>query len=162
MHHNYGVGILHRHVSLPEEHVMVHSLCDSVEVCRAENAKDLDRDHIMPHSFFLNSKGLFQAYEYDTMTRQRPLPNESFLRQLKMFLDDNELTQSVAILPEDNRQDSVEFLLPDHQGMIYKEVDSVGSFFITGWKFCEDLDGKVRCIERLACDPQADGEHKVV
>lgn len=170
MHHNYGVGILHRHVDIPEECVMVHSLCDTVDVCysdtvaicRAVHARDLDHQNVMPHSFLLNSNGLFQAYEYDSMKLQRSPPTERFLHQLRHFLVNHQLTKMVAILPEDGRRNSVELLLPDNQGMAYEEVNSFGSSAITGWKFCKDLDGKIQCIEKHGCDPQEDGVHKVV
>ena len=167
MHHSYGAGILHRHVALSKGYVMVHARCDNdIDVCKAENVRDLDCHSIIPHSFFLNSKGQFQAYEYDTGVR--PLPDTAFLYQLRSFLVENQLTSLVAILAEDTRQDSVEFLLPDEQGMVcvprkevYDGIDGIRPSVITGWKFCEESDGRIECRERRSCDPQGDGQHKV-
>jgi hypothetical protein len=93
---------------------MVHARCDNdIDLCKAENVKDLDDHNIVPHSFFLNSKGQFQAYEYDAGVRC--LPKLDFLYQLRTFLVENQLTTLVAILAEDGLQDSVEFLLRDEQ-----------------------------------------------
>jgi hypothetical protein len=41
-------------------------------------------------------------------------------------------------------------------------IDGMRSSVITGWKFCEESDGRIRCIERRRCDPQGDGQHKIV
>ncbi|PVH70790.1 hypothetical protein DL98DRAFT_504276 [Cadophora sp. DSE1049] len=169
MHHSYGAGILHRHFALRKGDVMVHTRCENdVDLCTAENLENLDRHSLRPHSFLLNSKGRFQAYEYDTgLGHLRPLPDTAFLHQLRDFLVENQLTSLVAILAEDNRQDSVEFLLPDRQGMICVPrqdsdggSDGVGPSVITGWKFFES-DGRIECRARRACESQGDGQHKV-
>lgn len=169
MHHSYSVGILHRHVPLYDGYIMVHTLCDNgMDVCKAENVKDLDCHNIIPHSFCLNSKGHFQAYEYDSgVSWNRPLPNADFLVQLRSFLVKNRLTEVVAILAEDSRQDSVEFLLADEQGMVsiprkegYARID-VGQPVITGCRFYEGPEGTIKCIQRRGCDPKDDGQHKI-
>jgi hypothetical protein len=169
MHHSYGAGILHRHIPLRDGHIMVHTLCDDdIDICKAESVTGLDYDNITPHSLYLNSKGQFQAYEYDSGVKTpRLLPSIEFLRQLRSFLVENHLTDLVAVLAEDGRQNSVEFLLPNEQGMIcipYKDVYGgidMGRSVITGWKFCEEPDGRILCVERNECDPKGDGQHIV-
>ena len=161
MHHDYGAGILHRHFPIREGCVLVHTLHDTdTDVCKVEDVKDLARQNIMPHSFFLNSNGQFQGYEYYSGVR-RPLPNAEFLYQLRSFLINNQLAGRFAILAEDSRRDSVEFLLPENQGMVCipREEEDDGQSVITGWKFSEEPDGKIRCVERRGCDPQGDGQH---
>jgi len=151
---------------------MAHTRSDNdIDVCKAENLEDVDCYSIMPHSFFLNSNSHFQAYEYEyesSLKCPRPLPGPDFLFQIHSFLVENQLTNLVSILAEDTRQDSVEYLLPDEQGMICvpcKEVgagkDGTRSSVITGWRFCEELDGRIRCVERRKCEPQGEGQHKV-
>lgn len=171
MHHTYGAGILHRHFALRQGDVMVHTRCENdADLCTAENVENLDSHNLRPHSFLLNSKGRFQAYEYNTsLGHPRPLPSTVFLHQLRDFLVENQLTSLVAILPEDNRQDSVEFLLPDRrQGMICVPCKDIhdrnrggGPSVITGWKFFEEPDGTIEYRERRSCESEGDGQHKL-
>jgi hypothetical protein len=168
MHDSYGAGVLHRHdVPVREGFVMVHTRYDNdIDICKPENVRDSNcHNDIVHHSFFLNSKDQFQAYEY-ACGPPRPLPSTDFLYQLRSFLVENELTGVVAILAEDTHQDSVEFLLPDKQGMIcvprkaaYEGLDDTGSSVITGWKFYKDSDERIGWRERKECDSKPNGEH---
>jgi hypothetical protein len=93
----------------------------------------------------------------------RPLPNRDLLSQLRSYLIRNQLTEVVTIQAEDSRQDSVEYLLPDNEGMVCiprKEGDSdVRQSVITGWKFYEMPDSSIQCVKRRGCALQGDRQH---
>lgn len=168
MHHDYGAGTIHRHNPICEGDAMVHRLHENgTDVCNVEHVKDLDCSDIHPHSFCLNSRGQFQAYEYEIgPSLVRPLPHEKFLYQLRSFLTQNRLADLVAVVAEDSRPDSLEYLLPDNKGMVsiprkegYMAGD--GQPIITSWKFNEAEDGTIECVQRRGCDPKDDGQHKL-
>lgn len=168
MHLYYGVGRLHRHPFIRNGQIMVHKLYDGgIDICKAENVEGLDYRNIKPHSFCLNSKSRFQAYEYESSERWHiPLPDTKFLDELRSFLVWSQLTKFVAIVADGTQRDSVEFLLPDNQGMVsvpHQEIkgDPNSSSVVTSWRFCEEPNGRIRYIERRKCDPGADGQHKV-
>lgn len=160
MHHYYGTGTLHRHNLLHQGHAMVHTLRDGdTDICKAEHVKD---SNFHPHSFCLNSREQFQAYEYESEANPtRPLPSEDFLCQMRDYLIRNSLADRVAIQAEDSREDSIEFLLPDQRGTVSvpQRGSGIRQAITTGWKFCEQPDGQIRIIERRKCVSQGDGQH---
>jgi hypothetical protein len=121
MHYIYSASILHRYVLLRKEYIIVYTLRDSnIDICKAKSVKDLDYDNITFYLLYFNSKSLFQAYKYNSSMKTRKLLLDiEFLYQLRSFLVKNYFADLIAILAEDNCQNSVKFFLLDKQAIIY-------------------------------------------
>lgn len=66
LHKAYGVGILHRHFALEEEHVMVHEMLrGKIDICSPWSVRSIQSRGLHINSIFLN-EDLFQCYEYGT------------------------------------------------------------------------------------------------
>jgi hypothetical protein len=173
MHHQYGAAILHRHLDLPEGHILLHSTPDKdVKLCKPESLNSLNPSQLVPNSLFVNTEHKFQAFEYDTGIQRKKF-SDQFLCQLRNFLTAKSLCDSIAIVPapasDGGFEDSVEHLLPNNQGMISiprylvkdEEVD-LGRSVITGWTFHQHEDGIIECRGNKRCELQSSGLHKVV
>jgi hypothetical protein len=173
MHDQYGAATLHRHLDLPEGHILVHSTpSKDVDLCKPESLERLDPSQLIPNSLFLNTKAKFQAFEYDIGIQRTPF-SDQFFSELRSFLTVKNLTNSIAIVPapasDGGLQDSVEYLLPNKQGMIsvprglFKDRDvDLGRSVITGWTFHQHEDGIIECRANKRCVTQSSGLHKVV
>ena len=173
MHNEYGLGLLHRHIILPERSVMVHrTLEGNVDICAAEKLDSLDHSRLVANSLFLNINGKFQAFKYDIEVPRgsRAILHTEFLFQLRDLLVGRGLASSIAIIPSPALEgDSMEYLLPDGRGMICvprhqirdEDVDGVNSV-VTGWSFHENQDGSVECKANKRCDLQPNGTHSTI
>jgi hypothetical protein len=171
MHLFYGIGLLHRHTTLPDGTGMVHSArLDNVDVCNIRRLDEVETN-LTHNSLLLNKSSKFQAFEHDIGQRRSELDVE-FLFHLRELILARGLTQLVAIIPVPLKypcEDLFEFQLRDKTGMVtipekYLKEDTVelGRAFTTGWMFRETLTGFVEIIAMKKCSVQESGLHKVV
>ena len=162
MNHHFNLEILHRHIMLPPNSVMLHSISeDGTDMCHVQFPGSKGPSDLFPHSFFLGADGRFQPFEYDE-TPSRMALSDDFLRQLRSFLQDNKLENRVAISrASEIKGMQVEYLLPSYQGTRCVLVDPPDSqpkdTFVTTWQF-NRADGCITWNAQRWCKREA-GRH---
>lgn len=166
LHKAYGVGILHRHFALEEEHVLVHEMLDGeIDICRPWPVRSTQSRGLHVNSVFLNGD-LFQCYEYGTNLIQ-PMLQPTFLHCLREILVRKGLQDKIAIIPRpDSKDDCQEFIeenVPEKKTMrTYPKTtscDITGISITTGWTFDQHGDIKINAIKKCTTTPT--GLHKV-
>ncbi|KAK1044935.1 hypothetical protein LTR74_018233 [Friedmanniomyces endolithicus] len=166
-HAHWGVGILHRHTTLRNGCVMVHSLAPSaIDTCTMQYAENLQGTPLVPHALHLNDEHKLQAYEYDTGAPRPPL-HEDFIRLFQEFAMQRRLGKRIAIVPNSaiTRYAALETLVIDSHGEIsgMRSAPSKHEAFSavnTNWSFHKEQD-RVHIVAVKACVRQANGLHKV-
>ncbi|KAK0968527.1 hypothetical protein LTR54_018198 [Friedmanniomyces endolithicus] len=156
-HAHWGVGILHRHTTLRDGCVMVHSLAPSaIDTCTMQYAGNLQGTPLVPHALHLNDEHKLQAYEYDTGAPRPPL-HEDFIRLFQEFALQRRLGKRIAIVPNSaiTRYAALETLVIDSHGE-HEALSAVN----TNWSFHKEQD-RVHIVAVKACVRQANGLHKV-
>jgi len=166
-HAHWGVGILHRHATLRDGCVMVHSLAPSaIDTCTMQHAENLQGTPLVPHALHLNDEHKLQAYEYDTGAPRPPL-HEDFIRLFRAFALQRRLGKKIAIVPNPavNRYAALETLVVNSHGEVsgmrsepckHEAFSAVN----TNWSFRKQED-RVHIVAVKACVRQANGLHKV-
>ncbi|RPB02465.1 hypothetical protein L873DRAFT_1802436 [Choiromyces venosus 120613-1] len=173
MHHNFGAGILHRHQTLNDGQVMVHTKrTNEIDVCEIKTIDEITGEDLMPNSLFLNRQQKFQAFEYD-IGRQAFQVDEKFASELRDFLVANGLKERIAIIPnpamDGGLGDSIELMLPNGSGTIRiplksadpEMLDKATDGITTGWSFTCNDQGIIECNGGTTCATMVNNMHKV-
>lgn len=162
----FMIGILHRHVDLPENHILVHSIFADIDVCRIRPFED-PIDLLWPNSLLLNSDGMFQAYEYEDKSAHdlfTPMSSmtDAFLRRLRDYILDEHLENTVSLITKGPA--SVEYLLPDKQGTVSipqsgAPLEDLQTAMTTAWSF-EESDGEIITHAKYKCVVDEYGLHR--
>lgn len=169
LHKHYGAGLLHRHIKVLENHIMVHRSRGGLDECTAMLA---GQEAIVPHSFYLNNHDRLQAYEYEVeskQTAQRAPLSEAFAVCFREELHRRKLQSLVSIVPYDADSDSilVETLFSDGSGMITDawvggedpHASEGLEDLITTWAFKSTNSGEITVVMAKRCRKFTNGMH---
>lgn len=160
----YYAEILHRHITLPTNYVMVYSTSrPGFNTCQARRFDSLPSE-LFPHSFLLDNDGRFRPFEYNLVPEPVTL-HADFLHDLSNFMIAHELESSIAISRANGSDEmQLEYLLPSDQGTTCVptscHVTYPQDLTITAWKFIERQD-KVAWVAKRGCSRLLGGEHEV-
>ena len=95
----FGLQLLHRHYQMPEGSIAVtSSIGDSIAVTKITPVGNIDPAAIRGQLYLLNSKGKFQAYEYE---HGKPISFPSgFLADMASFIQQHSLQSKVALISD--------------------------------------------------------------
>lgn len=158
-HKNFGIGLLHRHLDLPSEHIMVHETDEhGHDVCRPEI---FGARSVYPASYQLQDDCIM-AYEFSsTPTR---IPPSALLHDLAAFLRASHLQELVA-LSHIHTWDCawLEQMTDDLKGTYSISAplefpSSQHGYIATEWGFIVS-EGGVHTVELKGCIKQDNGGH---
>jgi len=94
--HKYGLQLLHRHFTLPEETlVLTEPVEQGINVSKVTSIDDVDLANARGQLYYLNDQGKFQAYEYE-YGPPVDIP-EAFLIDLAAFVDQHNMRDRFAL-----------------------------------------------------------------
>jgi len=163
IHHSWGIGLFHRHTTLPDGCIMLHNPGESEndDICTIKRLSDLDQAVLSPSALCLNPNGQLQGFEYDT--HPRPAPGSDFAHHFHNVLTRRSLLDKVAIVAIDSIEGSMlECVLADSDGRVYGTRSALGKWedadaVDTVWKV--QADGEVVSIR--GCRTLPTGLHEV-
>lgn len=94
--HKYGLQLLHRHFTLPEETlVLTEPVEPGILVSKVTPVDQVDLTNIRGQLYYLNDDGKFQAYEYEYGS-PIDIP-EAFLKDLALFVEQHNMRDRFAL-----------------------------------------------------------------
>ncbi|KAB8356479.1 hypothetical protein FH972_024062 [Carpinus fangiana] len=164
VHNHYGLALLHRHVKVDEDYIMVHSRENDIDTCELARFSDVDAH---PCAYFSPQPGTFIPFEFEITTTKninKPLPTE-FLADFNTFLWKNNLQQQLGLCHVSSLEvQYIENLLPDNRGTVARPAQQPldeQDGRITEWGFLH-YDNTVHVKALKACVQPKGGGHFVV
>ncbi|KAK6430482.1 hypothetical protein LTR95_013361, partial [Oleoguttula sp. CCFEE 5521] len=146
IHSQWGMGIVHRHLHLPQDHHMVHTRDSTgLDTCEPRSSQYVDFQRMRPSSILLHTDDCFRAYEYEPGTPDN-IPPLQFFESLRDVLAGERLARLVALIASHEHRFDMEYetVVHDRTGAIcamrstLAERDSSGfTDIVTAWQFRE-------------------------
>ncbi|KAK4570556.1 hypothetical protein LTR86_002638 [Recurvomyces mirabilis] len=164
--HSWGLGLLHRHVHMPDGYLMVNDV--SGEHTHFARIKALeDAGTLVPCAMHLNAEHSLQAFEYDADCRRDEL-SPTFATEFCKFALSHSLHNVIAVVSK-SRHDwkyATETLMQDEEGFVYgmqtkyaERAEAEG--VVTNWTFAPASNG-VAILDVKVCKQSQTGIHEVV
>ena len=166
-HRVFGLKLLHRHVELKAEQIMVHSTSTAgTGICTPIQLNEGNESTFEPHSFLLSNEAVLRPFEFQTKgysQRMQDAQQEDFLGRMRDYLVQENLGQVCAVTPA-LPAETVECELSDQEGTLYLPQSSFVSkpedAFMTGWRFFDGGNGEVISRPDYVCIVDQAGFHR--
>ncbi|KAF4552689.1 Hypothetical protein D9617_9g024780 [Elsinoe fawcettii] len=163
-HRHFAAGLLHRHITLSPDHIMVHHHLSNHSECTVAPAGP----SAVPHSFYLSESCSFQAFEYQEFPYQSISLPHAFAEDLRQELLSRQLCSVLSIVPRtaDLAVIKYETLLQDNKGMNTQASDSRSpaegeEHISTTWVFSQGDDGSAIITGAKKCIKMINAVHEV-